>query len=111
MQDWVTRIDAKVGSLGDIKSLIGGILLATRFLGADGNVYAVEQWAISLARFTPNSWDVKIKSLPVNTNGYIQSGGIVENEIHFSLGDLQIVKFFPYLPDFATVIRIAGSIR
>ena len=45
---------------------------------------AVAQGAIALANFTPNSGDVKTKSSSVDTNGYIQSGGIVENEIDFS---------------------------
>lgn len=106
-----TRIDVKVGALGDAKSLKGGTLLATPLLGADGNVYAVAQGAIALANFTPNSGDVKTKSTGVETNGYIQSGGIVENEIDFSFGDLQTVKFSLYSPDFATAIRVAGAIN
>src|SRR4249920_1090097 len=36
-----TRMDVTVSALGDSKSLMGGTLLVTPLLGADGNVYAV----------------------------------------------------------------------
>jgi flagellar P-ring protein precursor FlgI len=44
-----TRIDITVSSLGDAKSLQGGMLLVTPLLGADGNVYAVGQGSVSAA--------------------------------------------------------------
>ena len=37
------RIDVTVSSMGDAKSLQGGVLLQTPLLGADGQVYAVSQ--------------------------------------------------------------------
>ena len=86
-------------------------MLATPLLGADGNVYAVAQGAISLAGFTPVGC-VKTKLSSVDTNGYIQSSGIVENEIDFSFRDLQTVKFSLYSPDFTTAIRrVTGAIN
>ncbi len=106
-----TRIDVKVSALGDAKSLKGGTLLATPLIGADGNVYAVSQGAVALSNYTPASGDVKTKSTGVETNGYIQSGGIVENEIDFSFGDMQTVKFSLYSPDFGTAIAVAGAIN
>src|SRR5665213_3216975 len=38
-----THIDVAVSALGDAKSLLGGMLLVTPMLGADGDVYAVAQ--------------------------------------------------------------------
>jgi flagellar P-ring protein precursor FlgI len=43
-----TRIDITVSSLGDAKSLQGGMLLVTPLLGADGNVYAVGQGSVAI---------------------------------------------------------------
>ncbi len=106
-----TRIDIKVSALGDAKSLKGGTLLATPLLGADGNVYAVAQGAVSLSDFTPVSGDVKTKSSSVQTNGYIQSGAIVEDEIDFSFVDMHNIKFSLYSPDFGTAIAVAGAIN
>jgi len=105
------RIDVKVSSLGDAKSLKGGTLLATPLLGADGNVYAVAQGAVALSDFTPISGDVKTKGKTVETNGYIQSAAIVENEIDFSFGDMQNIKFSLYAPDFGTAIAVADAIN
>lgn len=106
-----TRIDVKVSALGDAKSLKGGTLLATPLLGADGNVYAVSQGAVSIADFNPISGDVKTKSNSVDTNGYIQSGAIVENEIDFNFADLQSIKFSLHSPDFSTAIAVAAAIN
>lgn len=106
-----TRIDVKVSALGDAKSLKGGTLLASPLLGADGNVYAVAQGAVSLADFTPISGEVKTRSDMVQTNGYIQSGGIVENEIDFTFSDLQNVKLSLHSPDFSTAIAVADAIN
>ncbi|MEO7598423.1 MAG: flagellar basal body P-ring protein FlgI, partial [Opitutus sp.] len=41
------RIDVNVASMGDAKSLQGGVLLQTPLLGADGRVYAVAQGAVA----------------------------------------------------------------
>ena len=106
-----TRIDIKVSALGDAKSLKGGTLLATPLLGADGNVYAVAQGGVALSDFTPVSGDVKTKSSSVETNGYIQSGAIVEDEIDFSFVDMNNIKFSLYSPDFGTAIAVAGAIN
>jgi len=42
------RIDVTVASMGDAKSLTGGVLLQTPLLGADGKVYAVAQGPLVL---------------------------------------------------------------
>lgn len=105
------KIPVKVSSLGDAKSLREGVLLATPLLGADGNVYAVAQGAIALSNFTPNSPEVKTKGNTIETNGYIQSGAIVENEIDFTFSDMQNIKFSLYSPDFGTAIAVADAIN
>ncbi|MFK7973303.1 MAG: flagellar basal body P-ring protein FlgI [Rickettsiaceae bacterium] len=106
-----TRIDVKVSAMGDCKSLKGGTLLATPLLGADGNVYAVAQGAVSISDFVPVSSDVKTRSNAVETNGYIQSGGIVEEEIDFIFSDMRNIKFSLYSPDFGTAIAVADAIN
>src|ERR1700743_2292165 len=47
-----TRIDLTLSALGDAKSLMGGTLLVTPLLGADGNVYAVGQGSLAIGGFT-----------------------------------------------------------
>src|ERR1700730_7102753 len=46
-----TRMDVTVSSLGDAKNLMGGTLLVTPLLGADGNVYAVAQGSLAIGGF------------------------------------------------------------
>src|SRR5260370_4506658 len=43
-----TRMDVTVSALGDAKNLMGGTLLVTPLLGADGNVYAVAQGSLAI---------------------------------------------------------------
>ena len=46
-----SRIDVTVSALGDAKSLLGGTLLVTPLLGADGEVYAVAQGPVAVGGF------------------------------------------------------------
>ena len=45
------RIDVTVSALGDASSLLGGTLLVTPLLGADGEVYAVSQGQLAVGGF------------------------------------------------------------
>jgi len=106
-----SKIDVKVSALGDAKSIRGGTLLATPLLGADGNVYAVAQGAVAMPGFSPSSNEIKTKDLSIETNGYIQSGGIIENEVKFNFTDMTHVKFSLYSPDFNTAVIVAEAIN
>src|ERR1700709_1416256 len=46
-----TRMDVTVSALGDAKTLMGGTLLVTPLLGADGNVYSVAQGSLAIGGF------------------------------------------------------------
>ena len=46
-----SRIDVTVASMGDAKTLQGGVLLQTPLLGADGRVYAVSQVPVAIRGF------------------------------------------------------------
>ena len=50
-----SRIDASVSALGDAKSLLGGTLLVTPMLGADGEVYAVAQGPLAVRGFSASA--------------------------------------------------------
>ena len=45
------KLDVMVSSLGDAKSLLGGTLLMTPLRGADGEIYAVAQGAVTIGGF------------------------------------------------------------
>src|SRR5271169_143914 len=47
-----TRLDVTVSSVGDARSLEGGLLLLTPLYGADGKIYGAAQGAILLGGYT-----------------------------------------------------------
>lgn len=104
------RIDVSVGTMGDAKSLQGGILLVTPLQGADGEVYAVAQGSVSSGySASGNSGSSVTKGVP--TSGRIADGAIVEREIKFHLNDLGNLKLSLRNPDFTTAQRLSDVIN
>ena len=105
-----TRIDVTVSALGDAKSLLGGQLLVTPLLGADGEVYAVAQGSVATASFSAEGRAASVtKGVP--TGGRIAAGAIVEREIEFSLEKQRQVRLALRNPDFTTARRVADAIN
>jgi len=105
-----TRIDVTVSSLGDAKGLMGGTLLVTPLLGADGNVYAVGQGSVAVAGFNAQGEAAKVvRGVP--TVGRISNGALVEREIEFALNRLNQVRLALRNPDFTTAKRIAAAVN
>lgn len=105
-----TRLDVSVSSLGDAESLLGGTLIATPLLGADGEVYAVAQGGVAVAGFSAQG-DAASVTQGVPTNGRIANGGIVERELPFELSDMNSVKLSLHNPDLTTARRITAAIN
>lgn len=105
-----SRIDVRVSALGNAKSLLGGALLVTPLLGADGEVYAVAQGQLVVGGFTA-SGNAETVTKGVPTSGRIASGAIVEREVGFKLGNMGLVKLNLRNPDFTTARRIAQAIN
>lgn len=105
-----TRIDVSVSSLGDAESLLGGTLIATPLLGADGEVYSVAQGAVAVAGFSAQG-EAATVTQGVPTNGRIANGGIVERELPFELSDMDAVKLSLHNPDLTTARRITAAIN
>lgn len=105
-----SRIDVNISALGDSSSLLGGTLLVTPLLAADGEVYAVAQGEVSISGFNAQGGAASVvQNIP--TAGRIPAGGIVEREIDFKLEDLPSVKLALKNPDFTTARRIARAIN
>ena len=104
-----SRIDVTVSALGDSDSLLGGTLLVTPLLAADGEVYAVSQGPIAIGGFNAKGEGESVtKGVP--TTGRIPNGGIIEREIEFDLRELTSIKLSLRNPDFTTARRIAQAI-
>jgi len=103
------RIDVQVSALGDAKSLLGGTLLVTPMLGADGEVYAVAQGSVATGAVQARGQASSVtKGVP--TAGRVASGAIVEREVGFDLAKLKTVNLTLRNPDFTTARRVADVI-
>ncbi|MCB1531635.1 MAG: flagellar basal body P-ring protein FlgI [Alphaproteobacteria bacterium] len=105
-----SHIDVNISALGDASSLLGGTLLVTPLLAADGEVYAVAQGEVSISGFSVQG-DAASVTQNIPTSGRIAEGGIVEREIQFRLEDLQSVRLALKNPDFTTARRISQAIN
>ena len=104
------HIDVTVSALGDAKSLLGGTLLVTPMLGADGEVYAVAQGTVATGGIAAKGQATTVtKGVP--TAGRISSGAIVEREVGFELAKLKTVNLTLHNPDFTTARRVAQAIN
>lgn len=104
------HIDVTVGTMGDAKSLQGGILLVTPLQGADGEVYAVAQGTVS-SGFSASGASGSSVTKGVPTSGRIANGAIVEREVNFHLADLTTMRLSLRNPDFTTAGRVADAIN
>ncbi|HLJ19569.1 MAG TPA: flagellar basal body P-ring protein FlgI [Stellaceae bacterium] len=104
------HIDVTVSALGDAKSLLGGTLLVTPMLGADGEVYAVAQGTVATGGVAAKGQATTVtKGVP--TAGRISSGAIVEREVGFELAKMKTVNLTLHNPDFTTSERVAQAIN
>ncbi|MFN3229556.1 MAG: flagellar basal body P-ring protein FlgI [Asticcacaulis sp.] len=106
-----SKIDVTVSALGDAKSLLGGTLLVTPLLGADGEAYAVAQGTVQTGAISAGGASGSSVSKGVPTAGRIASGANVEREVGFSLSQLPVVRLTLRNPDFTTATRIAKAIN
>jgi flagellar P-ring protein precursor FlgI len=104
------RMDALVSSLGDASSLEGGTLIMTPLHGADGEVYAIAQGALSIGGFSAGSGGSGVqKNHP--TAGRIAGGVTVERELGLSITGRDRFEVDLHRADFTTAQRLADAIN
>ncbi|MCH2394908.1 flagellar basal body P-ring protein FlgI [Oceanibaculum sp.] len=105
-----TRIDVNISTIGDASNLLGGTLLVTPLIAADGEVYAVAQGPVAASGFSAQGAAASI-TRGVPTAGRIANGAIVEREIDFKMTEMESVKISLRNPDFTTSRRVAQAIN
>lgn len=105
-----TRLDVTVSAIGDAKSLLGGTLLVTPLLGADGNIYAVGQGQLAVGGFSAEGEGGSVTQ-GVPTSARIASGAIIERELPFDLASLKELRLSLRNPDLTTARRISLAIN
>jgi flagellar P-ring protein precursor FlgI len=107
------RIDVTVSSMGDAKSLTGGVLLQTPLLGADGKVYAVAQGPLVLGGFAAGEGGAGGATVTKNhpTTAQIINGALVEKEIPMQFVRDNSVELLLRDPSFNSASAMAAAIN
>lgn len=104
-----TRMDVSVSSLGNARSLAGGVLLVTPLTGPDGNVYALAQGPVQAGGYDVGAAGARLqKNQP--TSGTVPGGGAVERSVVPNLEGKPLLLGLRR-PDFTTATRIAAAIN
>jgi flagellar P-ring protein precursor FlgI len=108
-----SRIDVTISSIGDSKTLQGGVLLQVPLQGADKTVYAVAQGPIAVGGFIggqsgPGGATVQ-KNFP--TVGTIPNGAIVEREIPMQIVTNGSLNLLLRDADFTSAARMAEAVN
>ena len=104
-----THIDVSVSSMGNARSLAGGVLLITPLTGPDSAVYAVAQGPVQAGGFDVMAAGSRVqKNHP--TSGTVPGGATVERSVAPDLEKLPIVLGLRR-PDFTTALRIAEAVN
>ncbi|HUK65958.1 MAG TPA: flagellar basal body P-ring protein FlgI [Anaeromyxobacteraceae bacterium] len=104
-----SRLDVSVGSLGNARSLSGGVLLLTPLAAADGQVYAVAQGAVQVGGYDVSAAGSSVsKNTP--TSGRVPSGATVERAVAPSLNGSTLTLSLRH-PDFTTASRMAEALN
>src|SRR3712207_2190640 len=104
-------LDVTVSSLGNAKSLRGGMLLLTPLKGADGQVYALSQGNVlvgGVGASSPGGSSLTVNHLAV---GRITGGATVERVVPTSLGRDGHIHLAVNSADFTTTERIVTAIN
>jgi flagellar P-ring protein precursor FlgI len=101
------RLDVTVSSIGNARSLTGGILVQSALRGADRRTYAVAQGALVIGGFSASGASGSSVQSNSTTAGRVPNGALVEREIQSSPNQNGKLILALRFPDFATSSRLA----
>ncbi|MFH1144588.1 MAG: flagellar basal body P-ring protein FlgI [Candidatus Eisenbacteria bacterium] len=105
------RIDVVVSSLGDARSLHGGVLVQTPLCAADGRVYAVAQGPILVGGVGVEGPGGSSETINHPTVGRIPNGALVEADAPSAFSQEGRFAIALHQPDFTTAQRVAEAIE
>ena len=106
-----TQLDAIVSSLGDAKSLEGGVLLMTPLLGPDKNVYGVAQGPLSIGGFNIETAGGERIRKNYTLVGRLPEGVQLVRNVKSSIVTNNTVGILLKNPDFTTASRLTEVIN
>jgi flagellar P-ring protein FlgI len=108
-----SSIDVTVSSIGDAKTLQGGVLIQTPLKAADGRTYATAQGPLTIGGYLAGTGGAGGASVQRNhpTVGQIINGGLVVNEVPLEIVRDNTVEVFLREPDFTSAARLAAVVN
>ena len=104
------KMDITVSSVGDAKSIEGGVLLLTALRGTDGQVYAEAQGPLTTGGYSEGVAG-NLREVNYPTVGLISDGAIIERAAAVDLHGLRTVSFLLREADFTAAQDIADAIN
>ena len=103
------RLDVTAASVGDARSLQGGILMPTGLHGPDGSLVAIAQGPLSIGGFGAGGGGnaVQVNHLTV---GRVPAGGLVQVSRSVGMGPAEVVQLVLREPDFLSARRVAAAL-
>lgn len=105
------KIDVTVSSMGDAKSLRGGLLLLTPLRAADSEVYALAQGNLVVGGLSAQGASGSSVTVNSPTSGRVPNGATVEREIETDFDTRPTVLLSLKLPSFQTATNIVQAIN
>lgn len=106
-----TKIDVTVASIGNARSLLGGLLVQTLLKGPDQKPYAVAQGSLLVGGFDAKGQSGSSVRAGTTTAGRIPEGAIVEREIAAIMATGGAMRLELRTPGFTTAARIAEAVN
>lgn len=104
------KIDITVSSVGDAKSIEGGVLLLTALRGTDGQVYAEAQGPLTTGGYSEGAAG-NLREVNYPTVGVISNGAIIERAVGTDLHALKTLTFLLRQADFTAARNVADVIN
>lgn len=106
-----TKLDITVASVGNARSLAGGVLVQTLLKGADQRTYAVAQGPLSIGGFEASGKTGSTTKQGSTTTARVPEGAIVEREVQTSVVEGNALKLELRNPSFTVAARVAAAVN
>ena len=104
------KMDITVSSIGDAKSLEGGVLLLTALHGTDGQIYAEAQGPLITGGYSEGVAG-QLRAVNFPTVARVPDGAMVERDVKVDLHNLRSISFLLRQADFSTARDVAEAIN
>ena len=106
-----TKIDVTVSSVGNARSLSGGVLVQTILKGPDQRAYAVAQGGLLVGGFEAHGASGSAVRSGTTTTGRIPEGALVEREVQTTLVQGGALRLELRNPGFTVASRVVEAIN